>query len=78
MGRVVALASGAAIFAFTWAVVVFTIVLPRGQWGPGRVSTIVTRTVRLFFATIARRTKSYERKDAILAPIGPVAVPCIA
>ena len=74
MGRVVALASGTAIFAFTWAVVVFTIVLPRGQWGPGRVSTIVTRTVRLFFATIARRTKSYERKDAILAPIGPVAV----
>jgi hypothetical protein len=74
MGRIVALASGAAIFAFTWAVVVFTIVLPRGQWGPGRVSTVITRTVRLFFATFARMTKSYERKDAILAPIGPIAV----
>jgi hypothetical protein len=74
MGRIAALAAGAAIFAFTWAVVVFTIVLPRGQWGPGRVSTIVTRTVRLFFAAFARMTKSYERKDAILAPIGPIAV----
>ena len=74
MGRIAALAAGAAIFAFTWAVVVFTIVLPRGQWGPGRVSTVVTRTVRLFFATFARMAKSYERKDAILAPIGPIAV----
>ena len=74
MGRIAALASGVAIFAFTWAVVVFTIVLPRGQWGPGVVSTMVTRTVRLFFATVARLTKSYERKDAILAPIGPIAV----
>ena len=74
MGRIVALAVGAAIFGFTWTVVVFTIVLPRGQWGPGRLSTMVTKTVRLFFTSAARLTKSYERKDAILAPIGPVAV----
>jgi hypothetical protein len=72
--RSLALAAGVAIFAFTWTVVVFTIVLPRGQSGPGRVSTAVTRTVRLFFATIARLTRNYERKDAILAPIGPTAV----
>jgi hypothetical protein len=72
--RSLALAAGAAIFALTWTVVIFTIVLPRGQSGPGRVSTMVTRTVRLFFATIARLTRSYERKDAILAPIGPFAV----
>jgi hypothetical protein len=74
MGRVAAIAAGAAIFAFTWAVVVFTIVLPRGQRGPARVSTIVTRGVRLVFTTAARLTKDYERKDVILAPIGPVAV----
>ncbi|MDQ1511438.1 MAG: hypothetical protein QOG50_3282 [Actinomycetota bacterium] len=74
MSRIVALVAGAAIFGFTWTVVVFTIVMPRGQSGPGRVSTIVTRTVRLVFTGAARLTKSYERKDAILAPIGPVAV----
>jgi len=74
MGRIVALAAGSAIFGFTWTVVVFTIVLPRGQRGPARVSTIVTRSVRLFFAAIARLTGSYERKDAIMAPIGPIAV----
>ena len=30
--------------------------------------------MRLFFGSIARLTKSYERKDTILAPVGPVAV----
>jgi hypothetical protein len=74
MGRAVSLAAGAVVFGLTWAVVVFSIVLPRGQWGPGRLSTIVTRAVRFFFGSIARLTKSYERKDSILAPIGPVAV----
>lgn len=74
MGRVVGVAVGAALFGLTWTVVVFTIVLPRGQWGPGRLSTMVTRGVRLFFTAIARLVKSYERKDAILAPIGPIAV----
>lgn len=74
MQRTVALVAGVAILAFTWMVVVFTIVLPRAQWGPARLSTIVTRTVRLFFGSIARLTRNYERKDAILAPIGPVAV----
>ncbi len=74
MGRVVAVAGGAALFGLTWTVVVFTIVLPRGQWGLARLSTMVTRAVRLFFAALARLTTSYERKDAILAPIGPIAV----
>src|SRR6185369_1615256 len=50
------------------------IVLPRGQQGPARLSTMVTKTVRLLFVTLARLTRNYERKDAILAPIGPVAV----
>ena len=47
---------------------------PAAQQGPGKVSTVVTRTVRLFFGSIARLTGNYERKDAILAPIGPIAV----
>ena len=74
MSRALTLVAGIVIFGFTWTVVVFTIVLPRGQWGPGYLSTIVTRTVRFFFASLARLTRNYLRKDAILAPIGPVAV----
>jgi hypothetical protein len=74
MARVALLLAGIAIVVYTWMVVIFTIVLPRGQSGLARLSTIVTRTVRLFFFTLARLTKNYERKDAILAPIGPVAV----
>jgi hypothetical protein len=74
MERALSLTAGFALFALTWAVVVFSIVLPRGQWGPGRLSTVITRAVRLFFTTLARLTKDYERKDAILAPIGPIAV----
>ncbi len=74
MQRALSVAAGTAIVAFTWTVVVFTIVLPRGQRGPGRVSVLVTRTVRRFFAALARLTRNYERKDAILAPIGPLAV----
>ena len=66
--------AGIAILVFTWMVVVFTIVLPRGQWGPARLSTYITRGVRLVFSGIAGLTKSYERKDTILAPIGPIAV----
>jgi hypothetical protein len=74
MGRIAFLLAGLAIVTFTWFVVIYTIVLPRGQSGPARLSTGVTRTVRLFFGALARFSKSYERKDAILAPIGPVAV----
>ncbi|HEV3225859.1 MAG TPA: hypothetical protein VGZ52_03470 [Acidimicrobiales bacterium] len=74
MQQALATAAGVAILVFTWMAVIFTIVMPRAQWGPGRLSTMVTRTVRLFFSSLARLTNDYERKDAILAPIGPVAV----
>src|SRR5579862_8909574 len=74
MARTLTLIAGSVLFALTWAVVVFSIVLPRGQWGPGRLSTIITRAVRMFFGGIARLPEDYERKDSILAPIGPVAV----
>lgn len=74
MTRALSLVAGALLFGLTWTVVIFTIVLPRGQQGPGRLATVVTRTVRLFFGTMARLTHSYERKDTILAPIGPIAL----
>ena len=71
---VLLLIAGIAILVVTWMVVIFTIVLPRGQRGPARLSTYITRGVRLLFTGIAGITKSYERKDTILAPIGPIAV----
>ena len=74
MARVLSLAAGSALLVLTWTIVVFTIVLPRGQQGPGRVSTIATRGVRAVFATLAHVTRDFERKDTMLAPIGPVAV----
>jgi hypothetical protein len=74
MPRVLSIVAGIAIVAFTWFAVIFTIVIPRAQWGPGRLSTAVLRSVRLLFVTLARPTRNYERKDAILAPTGAIAV----
>ena len=70
----VAVPLGIALLAFTWTSVIFTLVLPRAQWGPGRLSVSVNRAVRWLFLTVARPARSYERKDAVLALIGPVAV----
>ncbi len=74
MHKVSLLIAGIAIATFTWMVVIFTIVLPRAEWGPAQISTGVTKIVRMVFAAFARLTKSYVRKDAIMAPIGPIAV----
>jgi hypothetical protein len=65
---------GVAILVFTWTSVVFTLVLPRSLWGPGRLTIWITRSVRWFFFSLARLARTYEGKDAVLAPIGPVAV----
>jgi hypothetical protein len=68
----IAFAIGILIVGATAASVVASLVLPRaaGQ----RVSLIVNRTVRLAFITASRLASSYETKDAILAPTGPIAV----
>jgi hypothetical protein len=65
---------GLAILAFVWTSVVFTLVLPRALWGPSRLSIWITRWTRLTFTWLSRFADSYETRDAILAPIGPVAV----
>jgi hypothetical protein len=54
--------------------VVFTLVLPRALSGPGRLALWINRSTRRLFFAISRLARSYERKDAVLAPIGPVAV----
>ncbi|HEY7107215.1 MAG TPA: hypothetical protein VH986_12480 [Acidimicrobiia bacterium] len=65
---------GVAILAFIWTSIVFTLVLPRGLSGPGRLTIWVTRPTRWVFFQVARLAPTYEGKDAVLAPIGPVAV----
>ncbi|MBO0893540.1 MAG: hypothetical protein J2O39_04110, partial [Acidimicrobiales bacterium] len=65
LGLLVVLATGASV--------VFTMVLPRRPAGFER-TLWVNRLVRLVFVGFARLVRSYEAKDAILAPVGPVAL----
>ena len=75
MPRAIGLVLGIALLAFTYASVVLALIVPRTQLaGPSRLPIRVTRTVRLVFIGISRVTQSYERKDAILSPMAPVAV----
>jgi hypothetical protein len=65
---------GLVILVLTWTSVVFTLVLPRAVSGPGRLSIWINRSTRRLFFSLSRFARSYEGKDAVLAPIGPVAV----
>ena len=67
-------ALGVIVVVLTVANVVFTMVLPRRPTGIQRTTLIVNRTTRLVFVAISRLAKSYEAKDAILAPTAPVSL----
>jgi hypothetical protein len=67
-------ALGLALVIATGANVLFTMVLPRRPAGIARASLWVNRSVRLIFVGLTRLARSYEAKDAILAPVGPVAL----
>jgi hypothetical protein len=67
-------AVGLVIVLLTSASVLFTIVLPREPRGFERVSTYANRTVRMAFLVLSRLAKTYEGKDALLAPTAPVAL----
>ena len=67
-------AVGLVLVLLTSASVLFTIVLPREPRGFERVSTYANRTVRMAFLVLSRLAKTYERKDALLAPTAPVAL----
>ncbi|HEY5023689.1 MAG TPA: hypothetical protein VII76_01820 [Acidimicrobiales bacterium] len=67
-------AVGLAIVLITAANVVFTLVLPRRPAGIERLSLVVNRTVRFAFLVVSRAARSYEVKDALLAPAAPVAL----
>ena len=67
-------AIGLIIVVLTSVTVLFTIVLPREPRGFERLSIWVNATVRLLFLGISRVASSYEGKDALLAPMAPVAL----
>ncbi|MGH9102699.1 MAG: hypothetical protein ACRDYD_06920, partial [Acidimicrobiales bacterium] len=67
-------ALGVLLVVATGGSVLFTMVLPRRPAGFERVSLWVNRAVRLVFVGLTRLARSYEAKDAILAPVGPVAL----
>jgi hypothetical protein len=52
--------------------VLFTIVLPREPRGFERSILVVNRSMRLAFIGLSRLARTYEGKDAILAPTAPV------
>ena len=65
---------GLAIVLLTLAQVLFAMVLPRRPSGIERPTLFVNRTVRLMFVVLSRLAKTYEGKDALLAPTAPVAL----
>jgi hypothetical protein len=67
-------ALGLGIVLTTVANVVFTLVLPRRPAGIERLSLMVNRAVRYLFLGLSRTAKSYEAKDALLAPAAPLAL----
>jgi hypothetical protein len=67
-------AVGVVLVILTGSSVLFTMVLPRRPMGFERVSLLVNRVVRVVFVGISRLARSYEGKDALLAPTAPVAL----
>jgi hypothetical protein len=67
-------AVGLLVVLLTAASVLFTIVLPREPKGIERLSSFANRSVRMVFIALSRLAKSYEAKDALLAPTAPVAL----
>jgi hypothetical protein len=69
-----AFALGLIIVVLTLTQVLFALVLPRRPSGLERMTLMVNRSVRLAFVALSRLAKTYEGKDRLLAPTGPVAL----
>jgi hypothetical protein len=65
---------GVAVTAFTAASILFALVLPRRPRGFERLTLYVNAGVRTAFLAASRFVTSYETKDSVLAPVGPVAL----
>src|SRR3954447_6267071 len=66
LGLLLVLAAGANVLS--------TMVLPRRPVGLARLSLSLYRSVRLVLVGLSKLARSYEAKDAVLAPAGPVAL----
>ena len=67
-------AVGLVVVVLTAIGVIFTLVLPRARAAPQRLSMIINRVTPGAFVKFASRSPRYERVDARLAPVGPVAL----
>jgi hypothetical protein len=65
---------GVVVLTSTWSSVIFTLMLPRAFPGPGRLAIWINKTTRRFFFALSRLAPTFEGKDAVLAPIAPVAL----
>ena len=65
-------ALGIVIASLTSANVLFTMVLPRRPFGIDRLGLWIDRGVLTATSYLSRAWKTYEHKDAVLAPMGPV------
>ncbi|HEY5120255.1 MAG TPA: hypothetical protein VII84_01645, partial [Acidimicrobiales bacterium] len=72
--RVLEFILGLVIVLTTITGTLFVLVLPRQPFGIERLTLLVNRTVRLIFVGLSRLARTYEKKDAILAPTAPVAL----
>jgi hypothetical protein len=63
---------GVVVALLTASSVLFTIVLPREPRGFERSILVVNRSVRLAFLMLSRLARTFEGKDALLAPTAPV------
>jgi len=65
---------GLLIVVFAAVSLVTTFVLPRGGTRFQLLPLVVGRVVRLVFLLVARPARTFERKDSILAAVGPVSL----
>lgn len=70
--RWVGFVGGVALLLATWHSIIVTFILPRSvtSW----MTFLTWRVVRAAFRWVAARRESYERKDRILALLGPIAL----
>jgi len=68
------LAVGLVVVLITLLNVSFTMVLPRRPFGIDRLTLRINRLVLVSFSAASRLARTYEGKDAILAPAGPAAL----
>lgn len=65
---------GVVVVVLTSANVLVTLVLPRRPFGIDRLTLVVNRVVLRTMSVVSHVARTYEWKDALLAPTGPIAL----